>query len=171
MTTNQKQIIDALVNEFNRIESMQKPSTTFSLINADVLNEKTNEIRQHELNENADKEAWDKIANEEARRLVRIFKSDLPTASVQKYDSENGHYDLPSILIRRNENMGTHVDDCVNVEVKIVKQRDVKDSFGNLYNRGVKLNYGFNYGDERFETIEDLVANKYFLESIRKRVL
>ena len=84
MTTNQKQIIDALVNEFNRIESMHKPSTTFSLINADVLNEKTNEILQHELNENADKEAWDKIANEEARRLVRIFKSDLPTASVQK---------------------------------------------------------------------------------------
>ena len=63
------------------------------------------------------------------------------------------------------------MDSCVNVEVKIVKQRDLEDSFGNRYNRGVKLNYSFNYGDERFETIEDLVANKCFLESIRKRVL
>lgn len=171
MTTNQKQIIDALVNEFNRIESMHKPSTTFSLINADVLNEKTNEIRKFELNEIADSEAWDKIANEEARRLVNLFKSDLPTASVQKYGRENGHYDLPSILIRRNESTSTCMDNCVNVEVKIVKRRDVKDSFFNLYNRGVKLNYRFNYGDERFETIEDLVANKDFLESIRKRVL
>jgi len=171
MTTNQKQIIDALVNEFNRIESMHKPSTTFSLINADVLNEKTNEIRQHELNEIADSEAWDKIANEEARRLVNLFKSDLPTASVQKYGRENGHYDLPSVLIRRNESTSTHNESSVTVGVTIVKQRDVEDSFGNRYNRGVKLNYRFNYGDEGFETIEDLVANKHFLESIRRRVL
>jgi hypothetical protein len=170
MTTNQKQIIDALVNEFNRIESMHKPSTTFSLINADVLNEKTNEIRQHELNEIADSEAWDKIANEEATRLVNLFKSDLPTASVQKYGRENGHYDLPSVLIRRNEST-SHNESCVNVEVKIVKQRNVEDSFGNLYNRGVKLNYSFNYEQARFETIEELVANKEFLESIRRRVL
>lgn len=171
MTTNQKQIIDALVNEFNRIESMHKPSTTFSLINADVLNEKTNEIRKYELNEIADSEAWNKIANEEAMRLVNLFKSDLPTASVQKYGRENGHYDAPSILIRRNESTSTHNESCVNVEVKTVKQRDVEDSFGNRYNRGVKLNYSFNYGDERFETIEELVANKCFLESIRKKVL
>ena len=171
MTTNQKQIIDALVNEFNRIESMHKPSTTFSLINTEVLNEKTNEIRQHELNEIADSEAWDKIANEEARRLVNLFKSDLPTASVQKYSSENGHYDLPSVLIRRNESTSTHHESSVNVGVTIVKHRGVEDSFGNRYNRGVKLNYSFNYGDERFETIEELVANKDFLESIRKRVL
>jgi len=150
---------------------MHKPSTTFSLINADVLNEKTNEIRKFELNEIADSEAWDKIANEEARRLVNLFKSDLPTASVQKYGKENGHYDLPSVLIRRNESTSTHNESSVNVEVTIVKQRDVKDSFGNLYNKGVKLNYRFNYGDERFETIEELVANKCFLESIRKRVL
>jgi hypothetical protein len=150
---------------------MHKPSTTFSLINADVLNEKTNEIRKFELNEIADSEAWDKIANEEARRLVNLFKSDLPTASVQKYGKENGHYDLPSVLIRRNESTSTHHESSVNVEVTIVKQRDVEDSYGNRYNKGVKLNYRFNYGDERFETIEELVANKCFLESIRKRVL
>jgi hypothetical protein len=136
-----------------------------------VLNEKTNEIRKYELNESADSEAWDKIANEEAMRLVNLFKSDLPTASVQKYGRENGHYGLPSILIRRNESTSTHNESCVTIEVKIVKQRDVEDSFGNRYNRGVKLNYSFNYENARFETIEELVANKCFLESIRKKVL
>jgi hypothetical protein len=171
MTTNQQQIIDALVNEFNRIEAMHAPSTTFSLINVDALNDKTNEMKRYKLQEEAERLAWDEIANEEARRLVKLFQADLPTASVQKYGKENRFYDLPSVLIRRDENTSTHPESCVNVEVVVVRRNDVKDSFGNYYTRCLKLNYRYNYGREEFETIEELVSNHYFLESIRNRVL
>ena len=171
MTTNQQQIIDALVNEFNRIEAMHAPSTTFSLINVDALKDKTNEMKRYKLQEEAEMLAWDEIANEEARRLVKLFQADLPTASVQKYGNGNSYYDLPSVLIRHNENTSTHPESCVNVEVVVVRRNDVKDSFGNYYNRGVKLNYRYNYGREEFETIEELVSDYYFLESIRRRVL
>jgi hypothetical protein len=171
MTTNQKQIIDALVNEFNRIEAMHKPSTTFSLINVDAMKDKTNEIKRYKMQEEAESLAWDEIANEEARRLVKLFQEDLPTASVQKYGKENRFYDLPSVLIRRDERSSTHPESCVNVEVVVVRRNDVKDSFGNYYNRCVKLNYRYNYGREEFETIEELVSNHYFLESVRNRVL
>jgi hypothetical protein len=171
MTTNQKQIIDALVNEFNRIEAMHKPSTTFSLINVDALNDKTNEIKRYKMQEEAESLAWDEIANEEARRLVKLFQEDLPTASVQKYGKENRFYDLPSVLIRRDERSSTHHEDCVNVEVVVVRRNDVKDSFGNYYNRCVKLNYRYNYLGKAYETIEELVSEPHFLELIRNRVL
>jgi hypothetical protein len=171
MTTNQQQIIDALVNELNRIEAMHKPSTTFSLINVDALNDKTNEIKRYKMQEEAERLAWTEMANEEARRLVKLFKSDLPNASIQKYGDGNSFYYLPSVLIRRDENTSTHHESCVNVEVVVVRRNDVKDSFGNYYDRGIKLNYRYNYGKEEFETIEELVSNHYFLESVRNRVL
>jgi len=171
MTSKQQQIIDALVNEFERIEAMHAPSTTFSLINVDALKDKTNEIKRYKLQEEADRLAWNETAQEEARRLVKLFQTDLPTASIQKYGKENGHHDVPTLLIRRNENTSTHYESCVIVEVTIVKYNDVKDSFGNYYTRGVKLKYGYNYGREEFETIEELVSDYHFLESIRRRVL
>ena len=171
MKANQQRIIDALVNEMTRIEAMHTPRTSFNLINVDVLNDKTNEIKMYKAREIAEMEAWEELAQEEARRLVKLFQADLPNASVQKYGSENGHYDLPSVLIRRSENGSTHVESCVIVEVTIVKSEDVKDSFGNHYRRGVKLNYRYNYGSERYDTIEELVSQRNFLESIINRVL
>lgn len=171
MKANQQRIIDALVNEMTRIDGMHTPRTSFNLINVDVLNDKTNEIKRYKAREVAEMEAWEELAQEEARRLVKLFQADLPNASIQKYGSENGHYDLPSVLIRRSENGSTHVESCVIVEVTIVKCSDVKDSFGNNYRRGVKLNYRFNYGSERYDTIEELASEQHFLELIRNRVL
>lgn len=171
MKANQQRIIDALVNEMTRIEGMHTPRTSFNLINVDVLNDKTNEIEMYKAREKAEKEAWEELAQEEARRLVKLFKADLPNASVQKYGSENGHYDLPSVLIRRNERTSTHHESCVNVEVTIIKCEDVKDSFGNTYKRGVKLNYRHNYLGRKYDTIEELASEPHFLELIRNRVL
>jgi hypothetical protein len=165
MTTNQQQIVDALVNEFNRIEAMHKPTTTFNLINVNALNDKTNEIEKYLARRKADMEAWNKLATEEAIRLVNLFKADLPTASVQKYDSDNG------LVIRRDKNHSTHHEYCVIVMVKIVYLNDVIDSFGNIYSRGVKLQYEYNGSNDRFDTIEELVAKTNFLELVRKRVL
>lgn len=171
MKANQQRIIDALVNEMTRIEAMHTPRTSFKLINVDALNDKTNEIEMYKAREKAEMEAWEELAQEEARRLVKLFKADLPNACIQKYGDGNTYYDLPSLVIRRNERTSTHPDSCVNIEVTIVKYDDVKDSFGNYYRRGVRLNYRFNYGNERYDTIEDLVSQRDFLESIRNKVL
>lgn len=171
MTTNQEQIINALINELNRIESMYTPSANFNLINVDALKEKTNEIQRYKMQEEADRLAWDEISNEETKRLVRLFKDDLPNISVQKYGKENGHYDLPSVLIRRYDYTSTHHESCVTIEVLVDRKYDVKDSFGNYYKRGVKLNYRYDYGGKKFETIEELVSDYNFLELLRTRVL
>ena len=171
MKANQQRIIDALVNEMTRIEGMHTPRTSFNLINLDALNDKTNEIKMYKAREVAEMEAWEELAQEEARRLVKLFKADLPNACVQKYGDGNTYYDLPSLVIRRNERTSTHPESCVNVEVTIVKCEDVKDSFGNHYRRGVKLNYRYNYLGERYDTIEELASEPHFLELIRNRVL
>jgi hypothetical protein len=171
MTTNQQQIVNSLIAEFNRIEAEHKPKQTFNLINANVLNEKTDEIARYKAEEKANQETWDKMADDEARRLVKLFQEDLPTASVQKYGRENGHYDLPIVLIRRNERTSTHHDSCVTVSVIISKSIDVRDSFGNAYERGVQLKYRFSYGGDSFNSIEELVSDKRFLEELRVKVL
>ena len=170
MTTKQQQIVNSLIAEFNRIEAEHKPKQTFNLINVDALNGKTNEIARYKAEEKANLESWDKMANDEARRLVKLFQEDLPTASVQKYGRENGHYDLPSVLIRRNENTSTHHESCVSVQVFVVKVNDVADSFGNKYERGVQLKYRL-HGFDSFNSIEELVADKWFLEDLRVKVI
>lgn len=170
MNVKQQEIINTLINELIRIDDSRNQNKGFNLINVDSLNEKTNEIQRFKEEAIANKQAWDDIANEEARRIVKLFQEDLPNACVQKFGKETGHYDLPSLMIRRNENSSKHYEDCVTIEVKILTE-PVRDSFGNGYSKGLKLVYKFNYGRNEFNTIEELVKDKTFLESIRTRVL
>lgn len=170
MNVKHQEIINTLINELNRIEDSRNQNKGFNLINIDSLNEKTNEIKRYEEEELANKLAWERIANEEAIRLVKLFQEDLPNACVQKYGKENRHYDLPSILIRRNNNTSTHPESCVNVEVIVIREY-FHDSFGRTISKGLRLAYRFNYGKEEFNTIEDLVKDSRFLETIRTRVL
>jgi hypothetical protein len=152
---------------------MYTPSANFNLINVDTLKEKTNKIQRYKMQEEADRLAWEEIANEEAIRLVKLFKADLSNASVQKYGRENGHYDSPKVLIRRDDETSTHIDSSVTVEVVVVRKNDVNDSLGNFYTRGVKLYYrhSYSYKGEKFDTIEELVSDWKFLEALRTRVL
>ena len=170
MNVKHQEIINALINEFNRIENSRNQNKRFNLINVDSLNEKTNEIQRFKEEVIANKQAWDDIANEEARRIVKLFQEDLPNACVQKYGKETGHYDLPSLMIRRNEKTSKHYEDCVTIEVKILTEI-IRDSFGIPYSKGLRLAYRFNYEDNEFNTIEDLVKDSRFLETIRTRVL
>ena len=170
MNVKHQEIINALINEFNRIENSRNQNKGFNLINIDSLNEKTNDIQKFKEEELANKRAWERIANEETIRLVKLFQEDLPNACVQKYGKETGHYDLPSLMIRRNEKTSKHYEDCVTIEVKILTEI-IRDSFGNTYSKGLRLAYRFNYEDNEFNTIEDLVKDSRFLETIRTRVL
>jgi hypothetical protein len=170
MNVKHQEIINTLINEFNRIEDSRNQNKGFNLIKIDSLNEKTNEIQRFKEEAIANKQAWDDIANEEAIRLVKLFQEDLPNACVQKYGKETGHYDLPSLMIRRNENSSTHYQNCVSIEVKILTET-IRDSFGNTYSKGLSLAYRFNYDRNEFNTIEELVKDSTFLESIRTRVL
>jgi hypothetical protein len=170
MNVKHQEIINSFINELNRIEDSRNQNKGFNLINIDSLNEKTNEIQRFKEEAIANKQAWDDIANEEAIRLVKLFQEDLPNACVQKYGKDTGHYDLPSLMIRRNENSSKHYQDCVSIEVKILTET-IRDSFGNPYSKGLSLAYRFNYDRNEFNTIEELVKDSTFLESIRTRVL
>jgi hypothetical protein len=170
MNVKQQEIINTLINELNRIEDSRNQNKGFNLINIDSLNEKTNEIQRFKEEEIANKQAWDDIANEEAIRLVKLFQEDLPNACVQKYGKETGHYDLPALMIRRNKNSSKHYADCVIIEVKVLTEQ-IRDSFGNTYSKGIRLAYKFDYNNNEFNTIEEIVKDKRFLELIRIRVL
>lgn len=168
MNKEQKQAIEQLERLFNK--KYESKSKGFTLINVDALNEKTNKIKFNERQEKLDEETWTNLANQEALRIIKLLKKDMPFVSIQKYGIENGHYDLPTIIIRRSDRGSTHHLDCVTIEVVVDKFESV-DEFGTYRKYGCGFVYRDNYSANRFETIEDLVQNPRFLETLRMRVL
>jgi hypothetical protein len=168
MNKEQKQAIEGLERLFNK--KYESKSNGFTLINVDALNEKTNKIKFNEQQEELDRETWENVANQEAYRIIKLLKKDLPHVSIQKYGHENRHHDLPTILIRRSDRGSTHHLDCVTIEV-VVERVQYVDEFDTYRNYGCGLVYRDNYRDNRFETIDDLVQSPGFLETLRTRVL
>ncbi len=168
MTEKQQQIIDTLIEEFNRIESASKPSRTFNLIDIAKLNARSQEIALYKAEEEADRVAWKKLAMDEALRLITLFQADLPNNVV-----ELRNINYPDLLIKRNERASCHYESCVHIDVIVVRHTTVKDSQGHLYTRGIELNYTCSsfFTKTYFKTIEELVSQSSFKEAIRNRVL
>jgi hypothetical protein len=171
ITPTQQNILDSLVNEFNRINNEPTPSGSFNFINTDPLLQKTMEIKQNKAIAKADKEAWNKIAIDEANRIVELLRQDLPNACIYRHSKENGYNDSSRIKILRDKNTSTDHYSCVTIEV-IVITNEVYQTHGCYYENGVGLAYIDMYrGDEKYNTMQDLANTKYFQEQIREKVL
>lgn len=170
ITNTQQSIINSLLTEFARINEPQK-NQAFNFINVTPLAEKTEEIKVNEAIAIADREAWEKLAMQEADRLVLLLKQDLPTAVVERYGKTNGHYDLPTIMIRRNVKTSTHPESCVIFSVVVVKEL-IQQSHSCQYNKGVSLAYSFGgYKDNKYNSMEEFIEKSGITERIRTLVL
>ena len=172
LTINQQQIVNQLVAEFDRMNQSNKPNKKFNFIDTNSLSKINQEIKEFKQLAEADAIAWERLANQRAQEIVDLLKEDLDGYCVQKYGKENGHYDMPSVLIRHNEKTSTHPESCVSFDVYIKKERrtmhDTSASFGvSLY----YCTYCISNRQEKFETIEELLSNKYFQQSLRERVI
>ena len=169
LTQQQQQILDLLVNEFNKINS---PKKSFKLIDTDALIDKTNKIKANDELERIHEETWDKIANEETRRIVSLLKEELPMANIEKYgEGNNNYYVLPNLFINRKERAwDTHHESVIQIGIKVIKTYST-DEFGKrrAYLGETSIKYEFN--DLLFESIEALVSNEKFLERLRTHVL
>ena len=169
LTTNQKQIIEQITLEFQRINQESVPNKKYNLLDVAPLLEQ-NRLKAEFINEaKADNERWDKIANDEARRIIGLLQEDLDLYSVQKYDHSNGHYDLPIVLIRNSESGSTHPDSCVTFDVCVSKEykslgrENVSEPFGiGLY---------YKFCSKRFDTIEELLRDEQFQRQLKDKVI
>jgi len=172
MTQTQQDILDSLVNEFNRINNRKESYGSFNFIDIDPLIDKTNRIADNKAIADADYKAWGKIALDEADRIVVLLREDLPNACIYRYSKDNGHYESPTIRILRNERTSTHHESCINLYIK-VKRGTVIQPYGCAYQKGVHLLYSLGNGcaSTDYHTMEDLVSKSTFLDEIRRKVL
>jgi len=168
ITPTQQNILDSLVNEFNRINDEPTPSGSFNFINTDPLLQKTREVKENMAIADADREAWNKMAIDEADRIVELLRQDLPNAYIYRHSKENGHYESARINILRNMRTSTHHESCVSLAVHVVKESSTQ-THGCHYSKGVRLEYMTN--SETYKTMEDLAKSIIFQDQIRRKVL
>jgi hypothetical protein len=171
ITPTQQNILDSLVNEFNRINNEPAPSGTFNFIYTDPLLQKTMEIKQNKAIADADYQAWRKMAIDEADRLVVLLRQDLPNAYIYRHSKENRHYESATIDILRNKGASSHYESSVTIEVGVITKLEFQTHRCH-YEKGVGLNYIHKYcGDEKFNTMQDLANSPKFQNKIRETIL
>lgn len=171
MTTQQQFIINALTQEFERINSNQVKKTKFNLIDSDSLQEVTRRKDEWEELSKKDFQAWVKSANEETMRIINLLREDLPNyVVVEKYNESIGKYELPMLQIRHESvHPRAHHESVVNIEVIIEKEHRC-DLYGNVAYFGKGFSYKPNYNN-KYSTIEEAVNDPAFKEALRKRVI
>ena len=172
ITPTQQNILDSLVNEFDRINKVTGSSGSFNFINPETLLDKSREIANNEAIAKADKLAWRQLAIAEADRLVVLLQQDLPNACIQRQAKDNGFTECPTIMIRRNINKSTHCDSRVDVHVGVHREW-VEQSHECGYLKGVRLVYSKSWMDSHkdYDTMEEFVSKSDFQEQIRRKVL
>lgn len=176
MTKDQQQIIDTLINEFNKINQSNNADKGFNLIDITPLKTKTTIQKEWSEMRRADEIAWQKLANEECYRIIELLKQDIPNVCIQKYGEQNGFGDYSTILIRKTSQCSTHYDNSVRLEVKVFKVGKL-DEYKQYYEFGDCLMYkpypnsGNSHTDCTYKTLQGAISDKVFLEALRTRIL
>ena len=167
MTTQQQNIIDALTDEFTRINKASATKKSFNLINVDALQDKTRAQKEFKELSKQDLATWQLAAYAEMERIIELLVKDLPDhVRVERYDERIGKYKSPEIQIRHESvSPRAHCDDVVSIRVKI--------DFCRRYN---EYEMGFDFGKRllyttsetgcmsEFDTIEKAVSHIKFQE-------
>jgi hypothetical protein len=174
MTTQQQNIIDALTNEFARINKANATKKSFNLINTDALQERTKASKEFAELSKQDLAAWELAAFDEMERIIQLLVDDLPYhVKVERYDGHIGKIKSPKIQLRHESvSPCAHCDDVVSIEINVDKVSRINE-YGEYQYFGEKLRYTTSATGSRiqFDTIEDAVGHVYFQDVLRKRVL
>lgn len=176
MTTQQQQIINLLVAEFERINATNTRKR-FNLIDSAALQDDTNRKKLWEQLSEENLKTWENAANEETNRIIGLLREDLPShVIVEKYNDKIGKYDLPKLQIRHETtHCRAHHESLVTIEVYVFKDYK-QDEYGNSAKFGEEFlykTYPMKGGASAhgYKTIEDAVNDPYFKEALRNRVI
>jgi hypothetical protein len=159
MTTRQQEIIDNLVNEFNKLQTTE--SKSFNLINTAPLLDKTRLIEKLEKEEELSRDAWNETARLETRRIAELLSDDLPTLEVSVYGSERRIITITN----DTDEINIYVDRRSHYEYN----EEVKKSFS-VYD-GLEFSCYVSGSDKiKYNTIEELLSDYKFLEILRKKL-
>jgi hypothetical protein len=165
MTENQKQLIDSLTEEFNRISIQETKKKKFNLIDAKALTDEKKERECWEKISKDNEREWNRAARQEAQRIVDMLKEDLPSAHIEM--SEHG-----SGLKFYNKDKSSWV---IGIAVR-VRNNPFSDPFKRCVHCGVGFSYAYNTLDmlsviEGRATIESILNDKDVIALIRDKVL
>jgi hypothetical protein len=162
MTTRQQEIIDNLVNEFNKLETTE--SKSFNLINTAPLLSKTRLIEKLENEQKLSLNAWEDVVRMETRRIVELLSDDLPTLDV----FIDGRF-LNIITIKKyNEEAKDEINIYVGIRSHYEYNEEATKSFY-VYD-GLEFSFYISGDKIKYNTIEELLADKKLLEKLRKKL-
>lgn len=172
LTKQQKQIIQSMSDSFAKVNEQFSTSKSFNLINADELQMLNRKKIEFEENIKIAKENWSKLAEAEASRIISLLKEDLPFAVIEKMGESNRHYENNSILIGRTKgSLIGHYERRITINIIRDEDAVIKDEYGNCSRIPIGFSYEYIGSKQKFEDIESLCSDKYFMTQIRERLL
>lgn len=172
MTSQQQAIINALTEEFNRINSSVK-TKSYNLINSSALQEENNREREFAELSKKDASMWELAAYAEMERIIKLLEEDLPShVVVERYDANIGKYKRPSIQLR-HESVHPRADhsSAVSIHICVKSEYRTRVSGGKGEKFGVSLYYQTSAFSQDYATIEDLVSDDVFITTLRNKVI
>ena len=174
LTNTQKQTIEFITAQFEKLNGSQQPKTKFNLIDVKPLQDKKEKIRQLDEEDETEDKAWAELRKNELNRIAELLREDLPqdrtmvkvnTYGCVLYICRMQYLSSGQIYINNDKNS------CVTIHLEL-KRQSYKDEYSQKY-RGkyTNLYYTLNYGKVEYSTIEELCATEEFKDTLRKRVL
>ena len=174
LTNQQKQTIEFLTAQFEKLNASTQPKRKFNLVDIKPLEDKAEKIRQLDEEEKISMKMWTDAQKNELHRIARLLIEDLPQEKTMININPYGC----TLYICRIQYLSSgqpftndHPNSCVTINVHLKKKsywdeysQKHRDEYTNLY-------YRLNYGKVEYSTIEELVSTDEFKDTLRKRVL
>ena len=174
LTQNQKQTIQFLTEQFEKLNGSQQPNKKFNLVDIKPLEDKAERIRQLDEEEKIQYQMWTDLQKNELQRIARLLIEDLPQDKTMIKINTYGcviYICRMQYLSSGQPFINDHPESCVTIDVE-VKKNNYKDEYSQKYrNEYTNLYYTLNYGKVEYSTIEELCATEEFKDTLRKRVL
>lgn len=174
LTQNQKQTIEFITAQFEKLNGSTQPNKKFNLVDIKPLQDKAERIRQLDEEEEISKKMWTDAQESEIKRIVALFQEDLQQENITVQPNFYGSQ-LKICRIGFLSNGQPYVrdfhDSCVTINVYL-KEKSNWDEYSYKYRTEyTNFYYKLNYGKEEYSTIEELVSTDEFKDTLRKRVL
>lgn len=175
LTNQQKQTIEFLTAQFEKLNGSTQPKTKFNLVDIKPLQDKAEKIRQLDEEEELSKKMWSDIQDNELKRIVALLQEDLPADRITVQPNFYGSQ-LKICRIKFLSNGQIYISDfhdsCVTINVELKEGKGYWDEYSQKHrDEYTNLYYRLNYGKKEYSTIEELCSTDEFKDTLRKRIL
>jgi hypothetical protein len=169
LTQNQQQTIQFITETFEKLNKASEPKK-FNLINTNLLLEKTERIKALDREEAEERRIWEHLACDEASRIAKLFREDFDgDDKAVVFDAQN-QVKICRQDVQEDGSVYTHHFGrcCIEIRVLIKWNYEMDEC-----NTRRKKYFGLQYdcGGTTYETIDELVSDRGFLERLRTEIL